>query len=140
MGDGRDPAADINVPAPMTAAPAQVVRASLRVAGSDAERNAAIDDWLRGGAESGDRSIRRAVLAEGLLFDRPGPRGVPLIGLNAGCPCCVGVVALRVALGRTLRNVRPGAILLLTADASHLPRLRQWLERGELGVRFEVDG
>ena len=79
------------------------------------------------------------ILVEGSLFDRAGPQGVPLIGLTGGCPCCAGMVPLRVALGRTLRSTRPESLLLLVTRAEHLPRLRRMLEDGELGVQFEVD-
>ena len=112
------------------------VRVSLRVAATEAEREAAIDVWLQSAPAAAQR---RAVLVEGALFDRAGPQGVPLVGLAAGCPCCTGAVALRVCLGRTLRRVRPQAVLLLLADADHLPRLRRTLESGEMGVRFELD-
>ena len=109
------------------------VSVSLRVAATEAERDAAIDAWLQSVA-----TLRRAVLVEGALFDRAGPQGVPLVGLAAGCPCCTGTVALRVALARTLRRTRPQAVLLLLTSAEHLPRLRRTLDGGELGVRFEV--
>jgi hypothetical protein len=115
------------------------VRVTLRVAAGDAERDAAIEDWLRPAAPV-DRPQRPVVIAEGMLFDRLGPQGTPLIGLTAGCPCCTGRVALRVTLGRTLRSRRPDAILLLTAHAGHLPRLRALLQQDGLGVRIEVEG
>jgi len=76
--------------------------------------------------------------AAGLAL-RNTPRAVPLVGLAAGCPCCIGMVALRVALGRTLRSLRPDSVLLLLATAEHLPRLRRLLAQGELGVTFEVE-
>jgi hypothetical protein len=114
------------------------VRVSLRVAATETERAAAIGAWLQPPHASA-ASGRRAILAEGVLFDRTGPEGVPLVGLAAGCPCCMGLVALRVALGRTLRSIRPAAVLLVVATAEHLPRLRRLLESGELGVRFEME-
>ncbi len=122
----------------MTTPTAPAVRVTLRVAAGDAERDAAIDDWLRPATPEADLP-RRVVIVEDLLFDRPGPRGIPLVGLTAGCPCCIGQVALRVTLGRTLRSLRPHSVLLLTAHAGHLPRLSRLLQQGELGVRFEVD-
>lgn len=114
------------------------LRARLRLAENEAARDAAIADWLQAVPEVAP--ARRVVLAEGVLFDREGPQGLPLVGLASGCPCCIGLTALRVKLGRTLRQLRPDAILLLTMRAGHLPRLRRLLESGELGVRFEVDG
>jgi hypothetical protein len=115
-----------------------VLRATLRLAAGEAERDAAVVDWLR--STTHPAPVRRVVIAEGLLFDLPGPQGVPLVGLAAGCPCCIGRVALRVVLGRTLRSHHPDAVLILLTQAGHLPDLRQLLEGGELGVRFEVDG
>jgi len=117
---------------------APTLRATLRRASGDAERNAAIAAWLA--AKGENAPLRPVVIAEGLLFDREGPGGMPLVGLAAGCPCCTGLLTLRVVLGRTLRRFRPDAILLLTTQAEHLPRLRRLLEDGELGLRFEVDG
>lgn len=122
----------------MTAQPLTGVSATLRVAATEAEREAAIDAWLqapRVAAAPGGRVI----IAEGVLFDRAGPQGVPIVGLAAGCPCCTGSVALRVALGRTLRSKRPEAVLLLLQTMEHLPRLHRMLEHGELGVCFEVE-
>ncbi len=110
--------------------------ATVRAAASDAEREAAIAAWLRSPAAG--TAARRAVLVEGWLFDRSGPQGVPLVGLGAGCPCCSGAAALRVTLTRTLRALRPEAVLLLVSSAEHLPRLRQLLEGGSLGVRFDM--
>jgi hypothetical protein len=121
----------------VTAAPLDRVSATLRAAAGEAERDAAIAAWLRSPAAA--RTPRRAVLVEGALFTRSGPQEVPLVGLGAGCPCCAGSVALRVALGRTLRALRPEAVLLLLAGGEHLPRLRQMLEGGGMGVRFEIE-
>jgi hypothetical protein len=113
-----------------------VPRAQVRAAPTAAERDAAIAAWLR---ETAAQPGARAVLVEGQLFSRDGPDGVPLVGLGAGCPCCTGLVVLRVTLGRTLRTTRPGNLLLLLAQADHLSRLRHMLASGELGLRFEVD-
>jgi len=121
----------------VSAGPPGRMTATLRVAATNAERDAAVAAWLQSPAAGA--AGRRAVLVEGALFDRRGPQDVPLVGLGAGCPCCTGSLALRVALGRTLRAVRPQAVLLLVAAAEHLPRLRRMLEGGELGVRFEME-
>jgi hypothetical protein len=114
------------------------VSVSLRVAATDAERDAAIREWLQA-PRADTPPDRRAILAEGVLFDRIGPQGVPLVGLAAGCPCCTGAVALRVILARTLRTSRAQAVLLVLAGTEHLPRLRRVLEGGEMGVRFELE-
>lgn len=121
----------------MTTVPITPLRAALCVAATDAERDAAIEGWLR--QSPTEPHGRRAIIAEGVLFDGTGPQGVPLVGLAAGCPCCTGLLTLRVVLGRTLRRVRPDSLLLLVATADHLPRLRRLLGDGELGVRFELE-
>lgn len=115
------------------------IRLSLRVAAAEAERDAAIGEWLQS-PHADPAAGRRAILAEGVLFDRDGPQDVPLVGLGAGCPCCIGSVALRVSLTRTLRTFRPHAVLLLLSSAEHLPRLRRLLADGGIGLRFEIDG
>ncbi len=120
----------------MTAAPLVRVRVAVRVAATGADRDAAIDAWLGTAAAS---LSRRAIIAEGVLFERTTVQGVPLVGLTAGCPCCTGSAALRVTLARTLRKTRAEALLLLMATADHLPLLRRMLESGEMGVRFEVE-
>lgn len=122
----------------MTAPPAPRVRAALRVARDDAQRDAAIVAWLETGPPGG-ADDRLLVLADGLLFDRSGPQGIAVRALAGGCPCCVGRVALRVALTRALRSVRPAALLLLIADNRHLVRLRELLASGELGLAFSVE-
>lgn len=116
----------------------QVVQISLRTSATAADRRAAIERWLHE-TPAGSRAQPRVVLAEGLLFDQAGPQGVPVIGLGAGCPCCVGLLPLRVRLARVLRQRQPAAVLLLLAQDQHLPRLHRLLAGGELGVRFEVE-
>lgn len=64
------------------------------------------------------------------------PDNVEVVRLAAGCVCCIGQVALRVALVRALRTHRPDAVLLLLASADHLPRVRALLDDGRLGARF----
>lgn len=115
------------------AAPVQV---TLRVARAAAARQAALDAWLAAAPAP------RAVIAEGALFGLDVADDVALVGLAAGCPCCLGLVPLRVALTRLLRTVRPRAVLLLVASDDHLPRLRALLGSGELGALAlaEADG
>jgi hypothetical protein len=114
------------------------VRVTLSRAANAAEREAAIEAWLRSSAPAASGG-GRVVIAEGALFERCGPQDVPLVGLAPGCPCCAGVLALRVTLARTLRKYRPAALLLLAVSEEHLPRLRQLLQDGELGVRLQVE-
>jgi hypothetical protein len=113
------------------------VRATVRTAATDAERAATIETWLQQHADA--ECGRRLIVAEGFLFDRSGPQGVPIVGLAAGCPCCTGSLALRVALARAMRRFRPHSVLLLVASSEHLGSLRRMLAEGELGVRFEIE-
>jgi hypothetical protein len=123
----------------MTAPPRPAaLPASLCVARSDAQRDAAIVAWLDRRPPVDDLD-RRLVLAEGVLFDRTGPQGIIVRALAAGCPCCIGRVALRVALARCLRSLRPTAVLLLVADERHRERVRGLLAGGELGLAFSVE-
>ena len=109
-------------------------RVTLRAAATDADRNGATEAWLQSVPP-----VPRAIVAEGVLLDRLALQDVPLVGLGAVCPCCTGLSVLRVVLARTLRRLRPEALLVLVAIEEHLPRLRRMLEDGELGVRFEVE-
>ncbi len=120
----------------MKAAKLEPPATTLTVA-AGAQREAAIETWLQ--TTAGAKSGRCLVIAEGLLHDRQGPREVPVLALAAGCPCCIGLVALRVLLARALRRYRPSALLLLLSSAQHLPRVRAMLASGELGVRLAVD-
>jgi hypothetical protein len=122
----------------VTAAPLERVRVAVRVAATGAERDAAIDAWLRAAAAA-TSSSPRAIIAEGVLFERTTVHGVPIVGLTAGCPCCTGSAALRATLARTLRKTRAETLLLLMATADHVPLLRRLLESGDMGVRFEVE-
>lgn len=104
------------------------VQVTLQVARDAAARQAALDAWLV------VAPAPRAVIAEGALVNLAAPDDVEVVRLAAGCPCCLGLVPLRVSLTRLLRSVRPRALLLLVADDAHLPRLRALLTSGELGV------
>ena len=104
------------------------VQITLRVARDAAARQAVLDAWLA------LAPAPRAVIAEGAMFDLAAPDDVEIVRLGAGCPCCLGLVPLRVALTRLLRRVRPRALLLLVAGDAHLPRLRALLASGELGA------
>jgi hypothetical protein len=117
--------------------PRDAVQLSLRVAATEAQRQAAIEAWLR--RPDGGPSRQRVIIAEGILFDRQGPQGVPVIALAGGCPCCIGAVALRVTLARTLRRHAGAAVLLLVLADEHGRRLRRQLASGELGLALEVD-
>ena len=120
----------------MTAASPDTIQVSVAVAGT-ADRDAVIGAWL----QNADRPARgpSIVVAEGPLLDYVGLQDVPVLALAAGCPCCVGLVALRVLLTRALRRHRPQALLLLLSSGRHRPRILELLAGAELGVRFVVD-
>ena len=109
------------------------MRATIRHA-SPADQQAALNDWLAQPSNG-----KRAVIAESGFVPIDAPADVPLARLAPGCVCCVGQVPLRVTLTRTVRAERPDEVLLLLANAEHLPRLRALLADGSLGVRFELE-
>lgn len=117
---------------------ARAVRASVRIAATAAQREGAITAWRRDAAPT-DGPKGRLVIAEGALVKRSGPRGVPIVGLAAGCVCCVGWVSRRVALTGALRAYRPHELLLLVMSETHLPRLRDVLANGGFGITFDRD-
>lgn len=111
-------------------------RLAVQVARGQQAQQAAIDAWLNerpAGAGAGGL----AVLAQGAFFDLAVPPRVALEWLAAGCVCCVGLLPLQVTLTRLLRTHRPGSVLLLLADASHLDRVHALVASGKLGVSLE---
>jgi G3E family GTPase len=100
-----------------------------------ADRQRLLDRWVR---DTETRS--RAVIVESGFGTLLGPDDVPVVRLLSGCVCCVGTVALRVALVRLLRISRPEDLLLILSDDAHLDRVRSLLADGTLGVRLAVDG
>jgi hypothetical protein len=112
--------------------PAMIV-AAVRVSPPSAQQEA-LDAWLAGHAGG-----PRLVVAENAFGALAAPDDVPVVRLAAGCVCCIGQVALRVALVRAVRAHRPSAVLLLLASADHLPRVRALLDAGSLGVRFLME-
>lgn len=101
------------------------VQVTLRTAADAAARQAALDEWLAADG-TGRAQQRSAVIVAGALAAPSAPEGVPVAGV-AGCPCCVGQVALRVTLTRLLRAHRPTRLLLLLAAADHAERVRRML-------------
>jgi hypothetical protein len=59
--------------------------------------------------------------------------------LFAGCVCCTGQVALRVALLKLLRVNPPRNLLLVIADDAHIERVQALVSDGSLGRRLELD-
>ncbi len=100
---------------------------SIRVArGADAQQ-AALSDWLASTAGVGSHvSEHAAVIVEGGFADFTVPDRV-VVERIAGCPCCVGQVALRVTVARLLRRHRPQHLLLLLSSADHVERVRRLL-------------
>ena len=101
------------------------------VAAPSSLQQTALDDWTRRHPDG-----RRLVVAENPFGPLAVPDNISVVRLAAGCVCCIGQVAVRVALVRAVRTHRPDAVLLLLASADHLPRVRALLEDGRLGVRF----
>jgi hypothetical protein len=111
-------------------------RLAVRVARGQEAQQAAIDAWL-GEHASCAATAECAVLAQGAFFELAVPAQVILERLGAGCVCCVGLLPLQVTLTRLLRIRRPGAVLLLLNDASHLERVHDLVASGKLGVSLE---
>ncbi len=109
------------------------MRATIRQA-PPADQQDALNAWLALPSNG-----RRAVIAESGFVPIEAAGDVPLARLAPGCVCCVGQVPLRVTLTRMVRAHRPDEVLLLLANAEHLPRVRALLADGSLGVRFEVE-
>jgi G3E family GTPase len=100
-----------------------------------AGRQDIVDRWAADHADG-----RRAVVCEGLFAALVAPPGVSVAHLAPGCVCCVGQLPLRVTLTRLMRSERPDHLLLLLANAEHLPRVRTMLTDGSLGIRLELEG
>jgi hypothetical protein len=98
------------------------VQVTLRIAAGAAARQAVLSEWLA----AGDAQQRAAVIAAGALAAPSAPAGVPVASV-AGCPCCIGQVALRVTLTRLLRAHRLTRLLLLLGAADHAQRVRRML-------------
>ncbi len=101
------------------------VAITLRVARDATARQSAFDAWLAA-PDARSRGGRAAVIVEGALAALNVPADVCVESV-AGCFCCVGQVALVVALTRLLRVRRPARLLLLAASDAHLERIRRML-------------
>ncbi|MGE5339733.1 MAG: hypothetical protein ACM3PU_18045 [Gemmatimonadota bacterium] len=112
--------------------------ASIRVAHDALARQAAVSAWLAAATGLGfDESDRVAVIVEGVFADFTVPERV-VVERIAGCPCCVGQVALRVAVTRLLRRHRPQRLLLLLSSADHAERVRHLLGDGDLAAAVRL--
>ena len=98
-----------------------------------ADQQDTVDRWLAQHPHG-----RRAIVSEG-FGSFAAPDEVAVARLGAGCVCCLGQVPLQVTLTRLMRGQRPDHLLLLLADAQHLPRVRTLLTDGSLGVRLELE-
>lgn len=114
---------------------AQETRLAVRVARGQAAQQAAIDGWLQQRRPNDPAGL--AIIAEGAFFALTVPAGVVLERLAAGCVCCIGLLPLQLTLTRLLRRQRPGSVLLLLADGSHLDRVHALVAGGKLGVSLE---
>ena len=97
-----------------------------------AEQQAAADAWLARSSGS------RAIVVEGPIVPLPVPPGVASVALGAGCPCCSGFVALRVALARVLREHRPDQTLVLVAAPCHVDQVAERLAAFPFGAPLKI--
>lgn len=91
--------------------------ATVAVAGS-----AAIAEWL-----ARTEGAPRVALVEGLAPMAGLPEDLAITPLAPGCPCCLGLLPMRVVLVRLLRQHRPRHVLMVLASAAHLERVRALL-------------
>ncbi len=64
-------------------------------------------------------------------------KGVPVIRIAPGCPCCTGKLAMRVILNRTLRQ-GPDRIYLSLAHPDHLSGVINFLEEDQYRERLKI--
>jgi len=112
---------------------AEPLHVTLAAPRGSAARQAALDDWVA----RLPTPAAPAVIAEG-LFGALAVAGVSVQTLPPGCPCCVGLVLLRTALTRLVRQRQPTHLLILATDAAHLPRLQDRIGDGSLGRAVTV--
>jgi hypothetical protein len=74
----------------------------------------------------------------GLLDDLAAASKVQLRRIAPGCPCCHGNLTVRVMLNRMLRKA-PQQIYLGIADASHLQKIREFLQEDQYRERLTLD-
>jgi hypothetical protein len=84
-------------------------------------------------------SERWSLIIEGMWWPE-GSTTDPGIDMQhiSGCACCSGSIALRVALARTIRQVRPDRLYILSATDEHLDRVAQVLEDVQYRTHFLV--
>ncbi len=111
---------------------------SLRVAPDAAARQAVLRDWLATVPAENLARGRAAAIVEGALaaVDAPASVSVEAVG---GCFCCVGQVALQVALTRVVRARRPSHLLLLIASGAHRARVRRMLDEERFAMLQVLD-
>ena len=64
-------------------------------------------------------------------------KGVQILRIAPGCPCCTGKLAMRVILNRTLRK-NPDRIYLSLAHSDHLAGVIDFLKEDQYRERLEI--
>ena len=84
-------------------------------------------------------SERWSLVIEGIWWPE-GSLADPAIDIQhiGGCACCSGSIALRVALARAIRQVRPDRLYILSATDEHLGRVAQVLDDVQYRTHFLV--
>ena len=82
---------------------------------------------------------RWTLIIEGLWWPPDAP-GDPALDVQhiAGCACCTGSLAMRVALSRAIRQVRPTRLFVLTASEAHHGRVLDLLADVQYRTHFTV--
>ena len=69
--------------------------------------------------------------------DRAAAKGLQVLRIAPGCPCCTGKLAMRVILNRTLRK-NPDRIYLSLAHSDHLAGVIDFLKEDQYRERLEI--
>ena len=104
--------------------------------GSGAAREAAIAAL----AEPAENTVAiiEGLAGAGMLDEgEAGAKGIEVIRIAPGCPCCTGKLAMRVILNRTLRK-NPDRIYLGLAHPDHLAGVIDFLKEDQYRERLEI--
>lgn len=104
---------------------------TVTLSGAARSPQARLDAWIESlGAMD---FAATALVIEGFGVDLKVPAAMRVVRI-AGCPCCIGQTAMRVALLRLLRTDKPSHILVLPGADAQIERLQQVLTASFAGA------